>query len=278
MPQWMQELTTGWPMIRANLPTFAVILVLMTGAIWVAINWSYSGVLASKNGQIELQDRQLSDYREKLKGASPEEAKAKIDSLEEQTRGARSTNPPISSAKASSEPSRFYSTGDKERLSEAFYKLAELLNKPVTKIEQDSQGLIRYWDGVKSNPDRNHELKNIISQLEALRTLSGSTYAEFSQLAADYKSYSDILADIMQDPPVERERALIAWQYAVNDFHRGLTTFDSLQTTVQPRTLEELGLLINPTQDKFRDAAAKLNDWILQCNKRIKQKELAILK
>jgi hypothetical protein len=83
MPQWMQDLTEGWPMIRANLPTFFVILVLIIGAVWVAFNWSYGSVLASKNGQIELQDRQLADYRDKLKGATPEEAKAKIDALEE---------------------------------------------------------------------------------------------------------------------------------------------------------------------------------------------------
>ena len=78
----MQDLTAGWPMIRANLPTFFVILVLMVGAVWVAFNWSYGGVLASKNGQIELQDRQLADFRDKLKGATPEQAKDKIDSLE----------------------------------------------------------------------------------------------------------------------------------------------------------------------------------------------------
>ena len=86
MPQWMQDLTAGWPMIRANLPTFFVILVLMVGAVWVAFSWAYSGVLASKNGQIELQDRQLADYRDKLKGATPEEAKAKIDALEDKVR------------------------------------------------------------------------------------------------------------------------------------------------------------------------------------------------
>ncbi|MDB5608585.1 MAG: hypothetical protein JWP25_5485 [Bradyrhizobium sp.] len=82
MPQWMQDLAAGWPMIRANLPAFFVILVLMIGVIWVVVNWSYTGVLANKNSQIELQDRQLADYREKLKGATPEEAKAKIDTLE----------------------------------------------------------------------------------------------------------------------------------------------------------------------------------------------------
>jgi hypothetical protein len=59
MPPWMQDLFAGWPMIKANLPTFFVILVLMVGAVWIVVNWSYSGVLASKNGQIELQDRQL---------------------------------------------------------------------------------------------------------------------------------------------------------------------------------------------------------------------------
>ena len=179
------------------------------------------------------------------------------------------TRPPVN---PSPEPSRFYSTGDKERLAEAFYKLSRLLDTPINKIEQDLQGLIRYWDGVKSNPSRNEELKKIISQLEAIRTLSGTTYSELTQLFADYKSYWSIIADILQDPPVERDRPLIAWQYAVNDFHRALTTFESLQMTVEPRTLEELGLLINPTQDKFRDAAARLNDWILQCNKRIKEK------
>ena len=69
-------------MIRANLPTFFVILVLMVGAVWAAFNWSYGGVLASKNGQIELQDRQLADYKQKLDGATPEQARAKIEALE----------------------------------------------------------------------------------------------------------------------------------------------------------------------------------------------------
>src|SRR5665213_718041 len=88
MPQWMQDLTSGWPIIKANLPTFLVILVVMIGAVWVVVNWSYSGVLASKNGQLELQDRQLADYRDKLKGATPDEAKAKIDALERTLRTA----------------------------------------------------------------------------------------------------------------------------------------------------------------------------------------------
>jgi hypothetical protein len=86
MPQWMQDLIAGWPMIRANLPTFFIIVVLIIGAVWWIMSWRYGDLLASKNGQIELQDRQLADYREKLKGASPEQAKDKIDSLEDTLR------------------------------------------------------------------------------------------------------------------------------------------------------------------------------------------------
>jgi hypothetical protein len=82
MPQWMQDLVAGWPMIRSNFPTFFVILVLILGAVWVAVNWSYSSILAGKNTQLETQDRQIADYKEKLGGATPDQAKAQIDALE----------------------------------------------------------------------------------------------------------------------------------------------------------------------------------------------------
>ncbi len=69
-------------MIRANLPLFAVILVLMIGAFWFMFSRGYGIIIASKNSQIELQDRQLADYEQKLDGASPDQAKARIDALE----------------------------------------------------------------------------------------------------------------------------------------------------------------------------------------------------
>jgi hypothetical protein len=84
MPQWVQELTAGWPLIMANMPTFFVIVALIGGALWVLFNWAYGSVIARKNSQIELQDRQLADYRQKLDGATPDQAKAKIEALENQ--------------------------------------------------------------------------------------------------------------------------------------------------------------------------------------------------
>ncbi|ABE62506.1 hypothetical protein Nham_1689 [Nitrobacter hamburgensis X14] len=81
MPDLIKLLEQWGAVTTAPIP-FAIAVAIASGLIWLAIGWSYSSVLAGKNAQIELQDRQLSDYREKLKGATPEEAKAKIDSLE----------------------------------------------------------------------------------------------------------------------------------------------------------------------------------------------------
>jgi hypothetical protein len=61
---------------------FVVAVLIVGGLIWLAVNWSYNSVIASKNGQIELLDRQVADYKSKLQGASPDEAKARIDALE----------------------------------------------------------------------------------------------------------------------------------------------------------------------------------------------------
>jgi hypothetical protein len=81
----------------------------------------------------------------------------------------------------------------------------------------------------------------------------------------------------MQEPAGINQRPLVAWQLAVNEFHRSLTTFESLQTTVSPRTTEELALMINPNQTILMNADGALNGWVTQCNERLKEKERTIL-
>ncbi|MBC9878221.1 hypothetical protein G8O24_12800 [Bradyrhizobium sp. INPA01-394B] len=89
MPQWLQDLITGWPMIRANLPTFLVILVLMVGVVWYLFGQVYNqrladrdSVISNKESEIALLKSQRDDYKDKLGGASPDQAKARIDTLE----------------------------------------------------------------------------------------------------------------------------------------------------------------------------------------------------
>jgi len=69
-------------MIWANPKTFALVTAVIIAIVWLIVNYSYSTILSNKNSQIELQDRQLGDYKQKLDGATPEQAKAKIEALE----------------------------------------------------------------------------------------------------------------------------------------------------------------------------------------------------
>lgn len=52
------------------------------GVVWGAVNWSYSSVVASKNSQIELLEKQITDCKDKLNGKSPSDAKDRIGALE----------------------------------------------------------------------------------------------------------------------------------------------------------------------------------------------------
>ena len=69
--------------VIAGAPASFVLAVLAVGALmWAGISWAKNAIIDQLNGQIQLQDRQLADYKEKLNGATPSEAKARIDSLE----------------------------------------------------------------------------------------------------------------------------------------------------------------------------------------------------
>ena len=45
-------------------------------------NWYYAGQIASKNSLIDLQKGRLDDFKEKLNGASPDEAKTRMKALQ----------------------------------------------------------------------------------------------------------------------------------------------------------------------------------------------------
>lgn len=60
----------------------SAVIILLVASIWGAIHWSYRMVLAGKDAHIASIERQLADYRDKLNGASPEEARGRIEALE----------------------------------------------------------------------------------------------------------------------------------------------------------------------------------------------------
>ena len=66
--------------VSAPIP-FAVLLAILAFVIWRVLNHYYDERIASKNELLVLRDAQLQDYKDKLRGATPDEAKARMDAL-----------------------------------------------------------------------------------------------------------------------------------------------------------------------------------------------------
>ena len=69
--------------VIADAPGIFVAAILVMGfAIWWAMDWRYGGIVANRDAQISTIQSQRDEYRDKLQGATPDEAKAKIEQLE----------------------------------------------------------------------------------------------------------------------------------------------------------------------------------------------------
>lgn len=67
--------------MNAPIPFLLVIAAVAIG-IWQLVKREFATRLANAESTIALQDRQLEDYKSKLDGATPDEARARIDALE----------------------------------------------------------------------------------------------------------------------------------------------------------------------------------------------------
>lgn len=61
---------------------FITALVILGLGIWATLNWLYSGQIANLESTIKLKEANIADYKDKLSGASPDEAKKRLDALE----------------------------------------------------------------------------------------------------------------------------------------------------------------------------------------------------
>ncbi|WP_132250237.1 hypothetical protein [Methylobacterium segetis] len=84
---WDRSVNEGGVVHGAPL-LFAISVFFLTSvaaiSVWTVINWSYSSRMESLEGRLKLKDDQIADYKEKLSGATPLEAKQRIDALEYQ--------------------------------------------------------------------------------------------------------------------------------------------------------------------------------------------------
>jgi hypothetical protein len=82
MPEWLSKIAQEWTVIQSAPLSFITVCAIAAVWIWVIVSGIYSIRLANKDGEISLLTRQRDDYKDKLGGASPDQAKAKIDALE----------------------------------------------------------------------------------------------------------------------------------------------------------------------------------------------------
>jgi len=62
--------------------SFSLSLICIAGVIWKIISWRYTVIMEGYEARSKLQADQIADYKNKLSGASPDEAKARLDGLE----------------------------------------------------------------------------------------------------------------------------------------------------------------------------------------------------
>jgi hypothetical protein len=73
-----------------NAPASATAIILgVFAVVWIAMDWRYAGIIANRDGIIASREAAISliatqrdDYKEKLGGASPDQAKSRMDALE----------------------------------------------------------------------------------------------------------------------------------------------------------------------------------------------------
>lgn len=62
--------------------SFAIALIFCCVLVWHGIDWRYRKQLDDANSSIKLLERENADYKRKLDGASPDEAKQRLEAFE----------------------------------------------------------------------------------------------------------------------------------------------------------------------------------------------------
>ena len=70
--------------IAASPAVFTMAVLVTTAIAWLILRWAYSSRIDNLNDLLRLRDGQIDDYKQKLSGATPDEARARMTALEAQ--------------------------------------------------------------------------------------------------------------------------------------------------------------------------------------------------
>jgi hypothetical protein len=131
---------------KAPIP-FVLFFCVIAVAVWMIIGWRYAAVIDALEARIKLQADQLADYKAKLNDASPDEAKARLDALEEMV--ARLSPPSLTEKQShqltsilSKDPGRAYVT------LAAFARHSWSLHAALEKCFREAKYDVRTWSSM----------------------------------------------------------------------------------------------------------------------------------
>ncbi|HEX2215611.1 MAG TPA: hypothetical protein VHG27_02780 [Xanthobacteraceae bacterium] len=82
MPSWTDKIREEARAVASAPILSAIALALSLAIIWGIVHWSYGAALENRDNHIAQLERRVSEYRDKLNGATPDEAKKRIEGLE----------------------------------------------------------------------------------------------------------------------------------------------------------------------------------------------------
>jgi hypothetical protein len=74
----LQALIAGWPMIRANLPTFFVIVLVLIGAIWGIFELRYRTIIANRDSIIANRDSEIALLNRRILASGDKSAEGSV--------------------------------------------------------------------------------------------------------------------------------------------------------------------------------------------------------
>jgi hypothetical protein len=82
MPGWLEDLRREAKVVAAAPILFAGIVAVAAVVIWGVLHWSYQATLSAKDRHVAMLERRVAAYRESASGATPDEARRRIEALE----------------------------------------------------------------------------------------------------------------------------------------------------------------------------------------------------
>jgi len=77
-----ERLRQDWSVIVQAWPSLSLTALALIATTWLVVGWLYRHQLATLKERIALKDDRIKEYERKLDGATPEEAKDRVDALE----------------------------------------------------------------------------------------------------------------------------------------------------------------------------------------------------